>query len=125
MAATFEEFQTVMMGFIGSEQLFRSPVYGEPNYTEGVRYFFQNGGRNGQTAYWLMDLIATTPAIRKQAEDFAFITLKVVDRSAVLTVTDGNSDKPVYRQVIEFTDAWEGEWRFYWRNGVLMLPREY
>lgn len=118
-------FYESMAQFTGSTQLYHHPLHRTPNYTDGVRFFLQNAGKKGGTAYWLLDLIATEPAIRKQAQDMAFITLDVKDSKARLWVTNGHNDKPVYEREIEYTDVYAGTWKFYWRDDVLMVPSEY
>lgn len=114
--------------FTGTVDYHRHPLYRTPMYTDGVRHFFRhagNGGNGDGTAYWVLDILATEPAIRKQAEDFASITLHVADNKAKLTVDDGNDSPPVFAKIIEYTDCAPGTWRFFWRDGVLMLPREW
>ena len=115
------DFHTAMSHFTGSTCLYHHPTYDTPKYTDGARYFFQNAGGG---AYWLLDLIATEPAIRKQAQDFAFITLDVKENKARLFVTDGN-EKQVYERHIEYTDCPAGVWKFYWTDDVLMVSSEY
>lgn len=115
-------FHSDMRQFTGSAVLYHHPLYKVPQYTEGIRYFLQNAG-NG--AYWLLDLIATEPAIAKQAREFASIKLSVKHNAARLWVDDGNLGKPVYERTIEYTDCPEGQYSFYWTDNVLMLASEY
>lgn len=73
------------------------------NYTEGVRFFARNAG-NG--AYWLLDILATEPAIRKQVTEdrFATVRLFVTGTTARLVVDDGN-DNAVFTRGFEHTDC--------------------
>lgn len=47
----------------------------------------------------------------------------LVKKEGVLTMTDGNSDKPIVTQRMD-TDFPLGSVKFYLENGVLMLPSE-
>jgi len=116
------KFHEDMLQFCGSECLYFKPMSRDPKYTEGVRYFFQNAG-NG--AYWLYAIWIAEPAIRKQAREFASITLTVKEQKAHLSVNDGNDNKPVFEQLIPYTDCPEGIWKFYWIGDVIMLSSEY
>ncbi|MFN9476090.1 DUF6876 family protein [Acidovorax sp.] len=116
------DFQSALQTFTGTEQYHRHPMYREPVYTDGMRYFFQNAG---QGAYWLLDILATEPAIRKQAQEFASIKLAVKDSGAMLAVNDGDDSANVFERRINYTDCPEGTYQFYWVSGVLMLSREY
>jgi len=116
------DFNSDLRQFTGSACLYKHPLYKVPQYTEGVRYFLQNAG-NG--AYWLLDLIATEPAIGKLAREFASIKLHVKGSSARLWVNDGHLGKDVYERNIEYTDCPEGTYSFYWTDNVLMLASEY
>lgn len=115
------DFYTAMSHFTGSTGLYKHPRYKTPQYTDGVHYFLNNAG---QGAYWLLDIIATEPAIRGLAEQFASITLVVTDNKAVLTAGDGNG-RTAYTQTIDYTDCPSGTWKFYWTDDVLMVASEY
>jgi hypothetical protein len=113
---------TELRHYTATENYYFHPMYPFLKYTDGFRYFIQNAGKG---AYWLLDIIATEPTIRKQAEEFACIKLTVRDNAAVLRVDDGNGTKPVYERVIEYTDCPPGEYRFYWTDEVLLWCLEY
>lgn len=85
--------------------------------TDGARYFAEQAG-----AFWLMDILATQPEIRKLP--FAHVTLTVTDGAGDLAVTDGN-DNQMYTRTIDFTDCPPGKWEFYIIDGVILLPSEY
>ena len=60
----------------------------------------------------------------QETEDFMSITLDVVDNSAKITADDGNGNV-LYTRGVDFTDAEEGAWKFFFTNNVLLLPSEY
>jgi hypothetical protein len=116
------ELQGNLQQFIGTEKYHYSPMYTWLVYTDGAKYFFENGGSNG--AYWLLDTIgALCSRLRKQQE---FMALEVVSRNGgfKIKVTDGN-EKELLQRDGGSTDLQEGNWRFFMQNGVLMLPSEY
>lgn len=109
--------------FIGTEQYFFHPLVKQFNYTDGVRYFARNAGGHG--AYWFLDIVATEFFHHPSRDhDFAAITLKVKDSSAVISMDDGNG-RVIWNRAIEFTDCDEGEWKFYLIGNVMLLPSEY
>lgn len=116
------ELKRMLAFHYGSETVFKHALVSNVTYTEGVRTFAQNAGGG---AYWLLDILATEPAIRAQAKEFALITLNSTGENAILTVTDGNNGAPVYRRVIDYTDCPEGSWMFYMIGTMIMLPSEY
>jgi len=103
--------------------------------TPGVKYVADNGGQNG--AYWLADAIASyqrDPRITENEKLLAmqFWTLEVdlAHHTAVLFLTDGDSDDRIIEQMIEYTDFDLSTIQFYiCDNGdgtkTLMLPGEY
>lgn len=104
----------------GGEEIYRHPANKLFNYTVGVREFARNAGKG---AYWLLDILATEPAIWAQVRDdrFALVLLKVTGTKAKLTVDDGNGVVKYARQ-LDFTDCPEapsnednpeGCWKFY------------
>lgn len=96
-------------------------------YSEGVRWMAERG-----SCYWLIDACASwLPSKQLRGEDFIVFRLTVnPDKSAVLIATDGNSDTPLVRQAIEFTDYGEAFAELYavrspGQPTVLMQPCEY
>lgn len=96
-------------------------------YTSGIKFLCDEAG-----AYWLVDAIAShlgNPKIAR--EEFQVWKLKVEsDRSARLWVTDGNSDRAILEQSLEFSDFPEPYAEFFLcrtpgEPDVLMLPCEY
>lgn len=118
-----ESLREALRQFYGSDTLYRSPLNRSVVYTEGVKHFADAVG-----GYWLLDILATEPAILKEAREFADVRLVVKDdRTAQLTVTDGGKGADpvvVYERHLNFTDCPVGEWQFFFENFTLMLPSE-
>jgi hypothetical protein len=98
-------------------------------FTPGVLWMAEQGG-----AFWLIDAIASYQQRaypRVLAEEFQVWTLKVhTDKSATLTMTDGNSDDAIVTQEIEFTGYGELVCQLFLvatpgQPSVLMLSCEY
>ena len=109
-------------GFYGTQEWYRHGLVKRLLYTEGVRFFAEQGGQAG--AYWFVDVVATEflPLLRQ--EPFLSIKLSVADRQAVIRVGDGNG-RLLKEKTIEYTDMQSGDWPFYLTDDVLMLPGEY
>ena len=76
-----ERFRQDLAGFFGTEQWTRMPTLCKHFVvlTDGALYVAEHGGENGQSAYWLIDAIASyqgEPAFRRQ--DFQVWTLRVL-----------------------------------------------
>jgi hypothetical protein len=97
-------------------------------YTGGVRMMAETA-----QAYWLIDAVASYQRDpRVKGEEFQTWTLKVnADKSATLTMTDGNTGPARITQHIEFTDfadSGETECELFLVGPppmTLMLPSEY
>lgn len=91
----------------GSERLFRHSLVRTFTYTEGVQFFAANAGGG---AHWMLDILATEPAIRNlvlgTGPDCGFATVKLMvsGSTATLTVDDGNG-KIRFVQHIANTDC--------------------
>ena len=107
--------------FTGTEQWFRHPLSSNFLYTDGVKFFAEHCGGG---AYWFLDILATELSDLQETEKFMSITLDVVDSSAKITADDGNGNV-LWTRNIDFTDAEEGTWKFFFTNNVLLLPSEY
>lgn len=120
----------------GSENVFRHSLVKSFNYTEGVQCFAQRAG-NG--AYWLLDILATEPAIANLVNEdgFALVVFKVTGTKGVLTVAGDDGVVPVFTREMDYTDCpeapeSEGGWKFYLEPSVVgdkevvmcMLPQE-
>ena len=109
-----------LVQFTGTETWWRHPLKRDILYTDGAKYVADAG-----EAYWLLDVIASGQLVsRVKCEEFQVWILKVKDNSGVVTAEDGNG-KVIYRQELEFTDFPLPEIKFYFTDGVLMLPSEY
>lgn len=121
------ELRQLLRGHYGTDTVWKHGINPRMLYTDGVRAFAQNAG---QGAYWLLDILATEPAILREVRTagIAFVKLSVSGSRAVLLVTDGGKgDQPeqvVYRRDIDITDCPEGDWIFYFENMMVMLPSE-
>ena len=106
-----------LRGFTGDLEMYKQPDFlGGMIYTKGVEYFCEKAG-----AYWFLDIIGTE--IHKQYDE-GFISLDVKDDKGTITVTDGN-EEVYYTRKIDYTDAPEGDWKFWYMNQTLLLPSEY
>ena len=98
--------------FSGTEQWYRHGGFWrhEILLTDGVMHLAENGGRNGGTAFWLMDAIASYQGEKVLARHpFQVWKLIVTEsddrpRCARLICTNGNNEKPIVEQEIEYTD---------------------
>ena len=87
--------------------------------TDGVMHIAQNGGRNGGTAFWLVDAVASYQGEKVLARHpFQVWKLTVTEsdecsRSARLVCTNGNNEKPIVEQKIEYTDFLLNEIQLY------------
>lgn len=87
-------------------------------YTDGVKEVAERA-----SASWLIsDICVILTALKRT--DFTSIKLFVKDGKARLLFTDGNYGK-LYEQKYNYTDFPEGEWGFFYVDGVLMLSTEY
>src|SRR5689334_6317461 len=118
------ELLSAMQQFTGSMKLYRHALTNRFTYTEGVRFFAE---RAGGGTYWLLNILATEPAIRRlvlgDGEDhgFASVRLKVTGSRGHLIVDDGNGNTK-FRRFIDTTDCpeapvtesnAEGVWLFF------------
>lgn len=101
-------------------------------WTEGVKDFADHAGGG---AYWLLDILATEPAILGlvKQQGIAFATLAVADGKGLLTVVQDEGQPPVFSRAFSTTDCPEGDWMFYLAQTeldggvgtVILLPSEY
>lgn len=106
--------------FTGSEVLYKHPLMPRYSYTSGVRFLARRA-----ECYWLLDAIVShqhSAAVRR--EPFQSWTLTRTGSRAALVCTDGDSDTPVVRQEIEFTDFPLDSVTVWVEDNVLMLPTE-
>jgi len=130
--------------FSGTERWYRHGGFWrhEILLTDGVMHLAENGGRNNGTAFWLMDAIASYQGekvlARHPFQVWRLIVTEAEDQSrcARLVCTNGNSEKPIIEQKIEYTDFLLDEIRLYAsvepvdetgkkRRVIILLPSEY
>ncbi len=118
---------TQLAQFTGSTTFTRHGLVRYLLMTEGVAFLADRAA-----AHWLTDAIASYQhEALAQAEPFQAWSLMVdaATRSALLTMTEGNSPTPIIQQEIEWTDFPLSEialWCIAERDHrVLMLPSEY
>lgn len=126
---TGAELRQALFQFTGTEQWYRHPFSNAMLYTDGVKFFAENGGEHG--AYWFIDKMAleVCPLLDQKKQYFGSVVMQVNDdETAVITVTDGN-DGHIATYHIEYTDMQAGEWRFFMIvegvHRVMLLPSEY
>jgi len=140
------ELRALLRQFIGTETIYKHSLVGGFTYTDGFRAFLQNAGGG---AYWLVDILATEPAIIKGVIEHGLCVgvLEVKAHIGKLTVSKDirvqeNSLQEIigykyidviYEQMFDYTDCPEGSWKFYLvtsTDGIMpsvlaMLPGEY
>lgn len=115
------ELYSQLRQYIGGDTVYHHSLVKSFLYTSGVRDFAKNAGGG---AYWLLDILATEPAIAKLVVEtgFAVVTLNVTGSTALLTVAADSGEPPVFSSNIPFTDCPEapvtpldtdGSWKFY------------
>lgn len=124
---TASELERALHQFTGSTTFVRHGLARNVRMTEGAVFLQEKA-----EAYWLGDAIVsylTSERVREEAFQVWTLHTALANSKAVLTMTDGNTNKVVVQQAIAYTDfplaetsMWlvqEGdEW-------VLMVPGEY
>lgn len=116
--------------FCGTETYHRLVMNKNVLATDGVAWLCENA-----SSYWLMDVIASyQSSIQRNVKfaslnDFQAWKLVVKNNSGVVTCTDGNSEKPLIKQKIPYTDFPLDEMKIWVEPGgnstmVAMLPSE-
>jgi hypothetical protein len=130
--------------FSGTEQWYRHGGFWrhEILLTDGVMHLAENGGRNGGTAFWLIDAIASYQGEKVlvrhpfQVWKLTVTEIEGQSRCAGLICTNGNNDKPIIEQDIEYTDFLLDEITLYAsvepvdemgkkKRVIILLPGEY
>ncbi|MGJ0430887.1 DUF6876 family protein [Methylobacter sp.] len=105
-------------------------IFNNVVYTDGMKYFFTNGGDNG--AYWFLDYILFEILPKCGDEEFISIEVNVEDNKASIKAHNGNYNY-LYDQNIPYTDLADGTWKFWIEIGecggksvrVILLPSEH
>lgn len=110
---------SILNEFCGTEAYHKLSAFGKFVSTDGVAFMADTFG-----AFWLVDAIASyQPKLRNVS--FQSWRLVSKENKAILTCTDGDSDKAIIKQEIEYTDFPDGEVLCFLTDGVLMLSSEY
>lgn len=133
---TPQELETGLAQFTGTETWHRHGMFRQLLMTDGVMFLQEHAG-----AYWLIDAIGshvfTNRKLSPQRNPFQVWTFRrsgdgnAPNQPHRLFATDGNSERAIIAQKIEFSDFPLPEIRLYvvWDGGfngfVVMLPREY
>ena len=106
--------------FHGTEHYYQHQM-GLIHFTDGIKYLAENAG-----AYWLIDIVASYQVDHKvKQESFQVFELKVdTDKSATITITDGN-DNILRVQELEYTDFPLSEITVWCVDKIMLLPGEY
>jgi hypothetical protein len=114
-----DEIETELMQFTGTEYYHKHPL--GIMYTDGIDYLCKK-----YSCFWLIDAVASWQFDKKvRKQEFQVFRLKVHDdKSAVLTIEDGNYNK-VAEQIISFSDVQIEEIDLWFANGVCYLPSEH
>lgn len=116
-----QDLKNALADFYGSEKFYRHNLNRSTIHTEGVKFFAENAG-----CYWLLDIIATEPKIQQCMLDHgAIITLNVDGTKGTITVRKDSDEPAAFTRKLNYTDAPQGEWKFFFFNNVIMLPSEY
>jgi len=116
---TSKELERELAQCIGTEHYYKLRIP-KITYTDGVKVFAEKA-----EAMWLVvdiGLYLFKPKLNR--DPFLSITLKVKDNKGELVFDDGN-DNVLYTKTYGYTDCPEGEWKFFYCDGVLMVPSEY
>ena len=114
--------QADLYQFIGSQCLYRHPLFRGINYTEGCHHLMENG------AAWLVEdtLAVVLHTAKLRSEPFLVVEIaKEEDGSAKYKITDGN-DGVLYTKSYTYADLGEvKEIKFFITDNVMMLISEY
>lgn len=115
-----EKLRRSLEGFIGTEAYHKIFPF-KTVFTDGVKYFAEQAG-----AFWLItdiNLFLHKSELGKQ--DFLSIKLVVQENKRADLIFDDGNDNVLFKRHYRFTDCPAGEWKFFYMDGVLMLPSEY
>lgn len=108
--------------FHGTEEWYE--LYKKPKIlcTDGMKFVMETA-----QAYWLSEIVfslQSNSVIKKQYFQVYELEVNLEKKEGVLVVTDGNENE-LYKQEFEYTDFPLEKFRFYFTDGVLLLPSEY
>jgi hypothetical protein len=108
--------------FTGTEKYYRHALNPSILLTDGARYVADEGG-----AHWLLDVIALAQCADKQFGRQPFQVWRMTvrpDRSATITVEDGNNNS-LFSRTLQFTDFPAPGITLWFSNNVIYLPSEH
>ena len=117
-----EEIRSALKQFIGTVYLYATWTP-KLRYTDGIKFLADSA-----KAYWLIDVIASWQprALRDPALcEFQLWELFVQKDHSANIVCSRDSEDPVFRQRIRWTDCPLDYVKLYVEQGVLMLPTEH
>lgn len=106
-----------LTGFTGTQNYHKD--FMNLNVTDGVKYF-----QTTSKADWLISDAAVIFKMKLHNPDFAVLNVDIKNHHAIATYEDGNGKK-LFTQEYRYTDLKDGKLKFYYQNGVMMLPTEY
>lgn len=116
----FVNWKSKLSEFIGSDRFFRSAIFREYIYTEGVQFLAEQAG-----VYWLLDYIFSKQ--EKELEKHTFQVWKILvlqDESATIILEDGD-ENVIKSYQIDYTDFPLKEFTLWFINKTLLLSNEY
>lgn len=125
------DFQIKLSQFIGTTHYHYVEPFRKLNYTDGVKYFFTQGGQDG--AYWFAVIVATE-IMQKLPEDFYIIEIDVKKEDTTIITVKRDINEPIlYKKELDYTDLMpviDEPYKFYLSHypsdkSVLLLPSEY
>lgn len=113
------ELQEAMNQCYGTEVYYRHPLFPQYNYTEGVQTFCEKA-----EAYWFLTDVFIK--ITQSYKDCSFLSihLRVELGEADIEFCDGD-DKVLEAVHYTYTDCPDGDWHFFFIDGVLLWHMEY
>lgn len=113
----------------GVNQFYYNNMFKSIEYSDGVKYFFENAGNGG---YWFLTLIATEIKPKIKNDDFYFIELIVNEDKTAKVIVQKDKHQPIlYKKVLNYTDCPPSKvpYKFYFdcypKKQTLILPTEY
>ena len=105
----------------GADHWYRHPLFRKYVYTSGIKTLADKG-----QAYWLLDFIFSRQSnVKIKGADFQVWTIAVKDdRTATLTVEDGNNEK-IKQFRLDYTDFPLKAFTVWFIGNTLLLPCEY
>lgn len=115
-----KELKQAVAQCTGTDKYYKAAMFPKSRYTDGVKLFYEKA-----ESYWLVnDILLYVNYSKLDKEEFLCIKMRVNDGKGDLIFDDGNGNV-LEKQHYNFCDLPDGEWKFYYIDGVLLLPSEY